>query len=115
MSGKIKKILIIGGGTSGWMSASVLRRVLNEDVEITLIESKDIPPVGVGEATIPHIRTFNDLLGINDDDFVKATQGTFKLGIEFVDWQKKGKAIFTRLARLGTILTHCSFITTGGK
>ena len=87
----IKNIVILGGGTAGWMSAAAFAAVLRDSgVSITLIESDDIKPVGVGEATIPQMQNFNKLVGIDEDEFVKATQGTFKLGIEFVDWGKKG-------------------------
>jgi len=84
-------IVIVGGGTAGWMAAAALSRFFgNRRRSITLIESDEIGIVGVGEATIPPIRSFNSMLGIPEAEFLRETRGTIKLGIEFVNWGQVG-------------------------
>ena len=88
----VKKVVIAGGGTAGWMAAAALGKVLGKTLDITLVESDEIGTVGVGEATIPTILTLHEVLKIKEQDFLTAVQGTFKLGISFENWRDVGIA-----------------------
>jgi tryptophan halogenase len=84
------RVVVVGGGTAGWMTAATLTKLLPNRCDVHLVESETIGIVGVGEATLPHIRSFNERLGINEAEFMAATRATFKLGIEFVNWGRIG-------------------------
>lgn len=97
----VRNIVVVGGGTAGWMTAAALSKLLNGSYTIRLVESDAIGIIGVGEATIPNIKNFNTALGIDENEFLKATQGTFKLGIEFVNWGGKGDRYIHGFGKIG--------------
>ncbi|MDJ0643154.1 MAG: tryptophan 7-halogenase [Erythrobacter sp.] len=106
----IQRVIIAGGGTAGWMTAAALAKLMgNAGVSVTLIESEAIGTVGVGEATIPPIAKFNAQLGIDEHEFVRETQATFKLGIEFNDWGGLGESYFHPFGRYGFDLEGLDF------
>jgi len=97
----VKRVVIAGGGTAGWAVAAALAKQLGALIEITLVESDAIGTVGVGESTIPTARSFHELLGLNERDFVCATQASFKLGIAFENWAREGDRYFHSFGQIG--------------
>ncbi|MDH5630675.1 MAG: tryptophan 7-halogenase, partial [Gammaproteobacteria bacterium] len=106
---KIQKVVIVGGGTAGWITASLLAKVLGKTIDITLVESSKIGIIGVGEATIPPIIAFNNAIGVNENEFMKATKGTIKLGIQFENWGKIGDSYMHAFGDIGKNLPFCEF------
>jgi len=86
----MQKILIVGGGTAGWMTAALFGKLFQGLYDIELVESEAIATVGVGEATIPAIKKYNELIQLDEPEFMRRTQATFKLGIRFDDWVRPG-------------------------
>ncbi|MBU2871133.1 tryptophan halogenase family protein [Colwellia sp. E2M01] len=101
MDNKIKKIVIAGGGTAGWMAAAALSKLLGKSFDICLVESDAIGTVGVGEAGIPTLTAFHRLLGIDEQAFMKATSATFKLGINFENWKNGDDEYMHGFGRVG--------------
>jgi tryptophan halogenase len=106
---RIKYVVIVGGGTAGWMAATALSQTLGHQLNIRLIESDEIGIVGVGEATIPAIRLFNALAKIDEDEFIRATQATFKLGIQFQNWGRLGEIYMHAFGQFGQSLGLLEF------
>ena len=105
----IKKVVIVGGGTAGWVAAAVLSRTMGHVLDIELVESDDIGTVGVGEATIPQIRLLLRVLGLDEADFLRHTNGTIKLGIQFNDWGRIGDSYMHAFGEVGRSLGMLPF------
>jgi tryptophan halogenase len=105
----IKRVVIVGGGTAGWMTAALLSKAMGPQLQIHLVESDEIGIVGVGEATIPQIRHVNQFLDIDEDEMLRATQGTFKLGIQFNDWRRVGDSYLHAFSDIGMPLGLLAF------
>ena len=97
----IRSIAIIGGGAAGWMGAAAISKMFGRKIDVTLVESDEIGLIGVGEATVPHLSAFNRLLEIDEAAFVRETQGSFKLGIQFNDWGKIGDSYVHGFGTIG--------------
>jgi tryptophan halogenase len=108
--GSIRNVVIVGGGTAGWMTAAAFSRFLDDGQRtITLVESDEIGTIGVGEATIPPIREFNQRIGVDEREFLSATGGTIKLGIDFRNWGKAGESYLHPFGDLGFDFEGVSF------
>ncbi len=105
----IKKLLIVGGGTAGWMAAAAFSRMLGKSLQVTLVESDEIATVGVGEATVPPLVLFNRYLDINEQEFLTEVKGTIKLGISFENWQCQGEKYIHAFGRPGKDAWAASF------
>ncbi len=106
---KVSRVMIVGGGTAGWMAAAGLSKMMGKQLQIQLVESEEIGTVGVGEATIPLLTSFHQLLGIKEQDFMRASQATFKLGIQFENWGALGDRYLHPFGIIGQDCWACSF------
>jgi tryptophan halogenase len=105
----VETVVIVGGGTAGWITAALLIKILGNALKVKLVESEEIGIVGVGEATIPPILTLNKALGLNEAEFLRETKGAIKLGIEFVNWKRKGDRYMHAFGNIGKDFPFCSF------
>ncbi|WP_100641048.1 tryptophan halogenase family protein [Alteromonas facilis] len=109
MNKQIKKVVILGGGTAGWLTAALLKKILGASVSLELVESDQIGTVGVGEATIPPIRLVNQMLGIAEHDFIRETKATIKLAIRFENWFNRGEHYYHTFGAPGKSMAFCHF------
>ncbi|MBL8271274.1 tryptophan halogenase family protein [Steroidobacter sp.] len=105
----VRKVVIAGGGTAGWVTAAALSHQLGQLLDITLVESEEIGTIGVGESTVPPIRVFHQLLGIDEQEFMRAVSATFKLGIWFENWGQIGDRYIHPFGRHGKSTWLCEF------
>ncbi|WP_295802891.1 tryptophan halogenase family protein [uncultured Microbulbifer sp.] len=106
---RIRKVIVAGGGTAGWMTAAALSKLLGKNLDIKLVESEAIGTVGVGEATIPTLHLFHQLLGIDEREMMAATNATFKLGIAFENWKEVGEDYIHSFGAAGKDCWACNF------
>lgn len=109
MQQAVKQVVILGGGTAGWITASLLMKLLGKVIKVTLVESDDIGIVGVGEATIPPILNFNQALGLDEAEFLRETKATIKLGIQFENWGQQGDKYMHAFGGIGKEFPMCNF------
>lgn len=109
MNKAVRNVVIVGGGTAGWISAAVIKRLIGAGVNVTLVESEEIGTVGVGEATIPPIITLNNVMGIDEKEFLRETNATMKLAIKFENWRIEGESYFHTFGAPGKSYAFCQF------
>lgn len=109
MKDRISKVVVVGGGTAGWMSAAMLKRVLGARIEVELVESDSIGTIGVGEATIPPIQLFNSVLGLDEAEFLRETKASIKLAIKFENWRVQGESYYHTFGSPGRSQAFCHF------
>ncbi len=112
---RISRVVILGGGTAGWMTAAALSKSFGKRLDISLLESDEIGAIGVGEATIPTIHWFNQLVSLDEAEFLRATKASFKLGIEFVDWRRPGHRYFHPFGYYGATMPGVAFFQRWAK
>jgi len=105
----VRKLVIAGGGTAGWMAAALLKKVFAQELDVELVESEDIGIIGVGEATIPPIQIFNQYLGLDEKEFLRETKATIKLAIKFENWRVKGESYYHTFGAPGATLGVTNF------
>ncbi|MBY8853081.1 tryptophan 7-halogenase, partial [Saccharothrix sp. MB29] len=96
----IRSVVIVGGGTAGWMTATYLKTAFGDRVDVTLVESANVSRIGVGEATFSTVRHFFDYLGLDEREWLPKCAGSYKLGIRFENWRKPGEHFYHPFERL---------------